>query len=60
MISVIIPEGYRWYSIRIQRNSFKSNFNKLFFSCKIGQIYSLHCTTRGPRGLKSLTWETCL
>jgi len=31
LISVIIPEGYRWYSMHIQRNSLVSNFIKLFF-----------------------------
>jgi len=30
MISMLIPEGYRWYSMCIQRNSVASNFNKLF------------------------------
>jgi len=47
MISMIIIEGYRCYSMHIQRNSLASNINKLFFN-RITQIYgySLHCTKK--------------
>jgi len=56
MISMIIPEGYRWYSMHIQRNSLASNFNKLF-SNRIRQIYrySLLCTKKAlDKGLVPL------